>query len=163
MKMKGLFENKEGHLTDFALNQLVSGELDEMGRLEVAEHLAFCDHCLERYTAVLDGRPLMETPDLFGPSVMRALRRKVLRITASRYFTAAISACIALVFWVTGIFNVSALRPDQEKTQQAAQDAAKPRFSIAQAAGDMFDSWANSLSNLVDSIDLRGVFYNEKK
>ena len=41
-----------GHLTDRALLALVRNEeLDELARLELAEHLAYCDRCLQRYTA----------------------------------------------------------------------------------------------------------------
>ena len=39
----------DGHLTDGALAALAAGEpLDEAARLEIAEHLAYCDLCLLR-------------------------------------------------------------------------------------------------------------------
>ena len=51
---------EDGHLTDQALEALVSGrELNELGRLEVSEHLAFCDLCLNRYTQQLMDEGLM--------------------------------------------------------------------------------------------------------
>ena len=44
----------DGHLTDEALAALVRGDaLTEMDRLELAEHLAYCDQCLQRYTELL--------------------------------------------------------------------------------------------------------------
>ena len=44
----------DGHLTDEALAALVRSEpLDELVRLELAEHLAYCDDCLQRYTDLL--------------------------------------------------------------------------------------------------------------
>ena len=53
----------DGHLTDEALAALVTGEsLDETARLEMAEHLAFCDLCLQRYTDALTGTELL-TPE----------------------------------------------------------------------------------------------------
>ena len=53
----------DGHLTDRALAALVAGEsLDETARLEIAEHLAYCDLCLQRYTDALAGAPLL-TPE----------------------------------------------------------------------------------------------------
>ena len=40
----------DGHLTDEALTALAGESLDDLSRLEIAEHLAFCDLCLQRYT-----------------------------------------------------------------------------------------------------------------
>ena len=42
------------HLTDEALTALVQGTpLTELERLELAEHLSYCDQCLQRYTELL--------------------------------------------------------------------------------------------------------------
>lgn len=47
--MKELFD-PNGHLTDDAFGALLRDEpLDEMERLEISEHLSFCDRCVERY------------------------------------------------------------------------------------------------------------------
>ena len=35
----------EGHLTDAGLYALKDGTLDDLGALEAAEHLSFCDYC----------------------------------------------------------------------------------------------------------------------
>ena len=49
----------DGHLTDEALTALIREEpLGELERLEMAEHLAFCDWCLQRYTGALEGAAL---------------------------------------------------------------------------------------------------------
>ena len=47
----------EGHLTDEGLHALQDGRLDELGSLEAAEHLTFCDYCLARYTALIESAP----------------------------------------------------------------------------------------------------------
>lgn len=57
-----LFDNEalfdaEGHLTDEGLHALQEGRLDELGSLETAEHLTFCDYCLARYTALIESAP----------------------------------------------------------------------------------------------------------
>ena len=44
----------EGHLTDEGLYALKDGTLDDLGALEAAEHLTFCDYCLLRYTKMID-------------------------------------------------------------------------------------------------------------
>ena len=47
---------------------LVGGSLDEWGRLEAAEHLSYCDRCMDRYTALLTGAVLEQPPrDLSRP------------------------------------------------------------------------------------------------
>ena len=46
---------EDGCLTDEGLQALVGGSLDEWGRLEAAEHLSYCDRCMDRYTALLTG------------------------------------------------------------------------------------------------------------
>ena len=43
-----LFDAK-GCLSEEGLQALVSGQLDETQRLEAAEHLAYCDRCMDRY------------------------------------------------------------------------------------------------------------------
>ena len=48
-----LFDDETGCLTAFALQGLVEGSLGELERLEVTEHLSYCDLCVERYTALL--------------------------------------------------------------------------------------------------------------
>lgn len=45
--------DKNGCLTDEGLQALQAGGLDELGRLESAEHLSYCDKCMDRYTALL--------------------------------------------------------------------------------------------------------------
>ena len=35
----------EGHLTDEGLYAIKDGTLDDLGALEAAEHLSFCDYC----------------------------------------------------------------------------------------------------------------------
>ena len=55
--------DRHGHLTDQALEALTGGApLDELHRLEIAEHLAFCDRCLQRYTERLTDETLLAPP-----------------------------------------------------------------------------------------------------
>ena len=46
-----------GCLTKSGLEALRDDRLDDLGRLEAAEHLTFCDRCLARYTARIEGQP----------------------------------------------------------------------------------------------------------
>ena len=61
--MNELFD-REGCLTDFALRTLMEdGQLEELERLEIAEHLSFCDRCVARYGQLLEQRPLEAPPE----------------------------------------------------------------------------------------------------
>lgn len=94
--------NERGCLTDEGLQALIDGELDELGRLEVAEHLAYCDRCIERYTALLSGGGI-EKPQasVVGP-VMKSLWVRIMQNTAGRAAVAGIAAVLALTLWGSG-------------------------------------------------------------
>ena len=51
---------EDGCLSDEGLHALTAGQLDELGRLEAAEHLAYCDKCTDRYTALLTADALAD-------------------------------------------------------------------------------------------------------
>ena len=75
----------EGHLTDAGLYALKDGTLDDLGALEAAEHLSFCDYCLLRYTALIEAAPeAMKQPmrDLI-PQVQNLMRLRSFRIMTS--------------------------------------------------------------------------------
>ena len=94
----------DGHLTDETLAALARGrELDELTRLEIAEHLAFCDACLQRYTDLLAPAPLLVPAHSCRESLWVRVRRRTLRLVTSRYATAAAAVALALtVDWGSG-------------------------------------------------------------
>ena len=53
---------EDGCLSDEGLHALTAGQLDELGRLEAAEHLSYCDKCTDRYTALLTADALADPP-----------------------------------------------------------------------------------------------------
>ena len=91
----------DGHLTDQALAALAAGEpLDETARLEIAEHLAFCDLCLQRYTDALAGTELLTPEQSCRESLWRRIRARAARLFLNRYATAAAAVALALtVLW----------------------------------------------------------------
>lgn len=113
--------HENGCLTDAALRAVVDGTLDETARLEVCEHLSFCDACLLRYTALLDGDALLTPEEPVAPGVMRRIREKTMRVLVNRYTRAAAVAVLALALWSTGVF--SSLVP---KLSDSRQDAPAP-------------------------------------
>lgn len=98
----------DGHLTDEALAALARGdELDELLRLEAAEHLAFCDLCLQRYTELLEGVELLTPERSCQKSLWVRVRARTLRLVTSRYATAAAAVALALtMLWGSGRVNL---------------------------------------------------------
>ena len=87
----------EGHLTDEGLYALKDGTLDDLGALEAAEHLTFCDYCLLRYTKMIDNAPeCLQQPmrDLI-PQVQNLMRLRSFRIMTNRYVSAAAAVVLA--------------------------------------------------------------------
>ncbi|MEG2842259.1 MAG: hypothetical protein RR900_02130, partial [Ruthenibacterium sp.] len=78
-----------GHLTDCALLAVQAETLDEMNRLEAAEHLSFCDDCLLRYTALLTDDTLLTPQNPIAPPVWSRIRRKAMQVFFNKYTTVA--------------------------------------------------------------------------
>ena len=124
---------EDGHLSDAGLQALLDGRLDELGRLEAAEHLGFCQPCLERYTALLTGDALREPGADLAPTVAWRLRQKSLRVNLRRYAAAAAAAAVALTLWGSGIFHQMAPQGDELLRPQPA--ASQPARVEAPGAG----------------------------
>lgn len=115
-----LFDEK-GCLTDEGLHALIAGELDELGRLEAAEHLAYCDRCLERYTALLTPEAVEQPPHPLTMPVLHSVCARIMQNTAGRAAVAAAAAAVALTFWHTGVFQLPKVLHEQAVRQAAQQ------------------------------------------
>lgn len=125
----------DGHLTDEALAALSGETLDELSRLEIAEHLAFCDVCLQRYTLALETQPLLTPERTCRESVLRRIRQRALHVVTSRYATAAAAVALALtVVWGSG-----ALLPPADRLEQTAAPQELSDHSWAQRWSDALD------------------------
>src|SRR5699024_6291983 len=104
--------------------------LDDLGALEAAEHLSFCDYCLLRYTALIDAAPAcLQTPmrDLI-PQVQNLMRLRRFRLLTNRYVSAAAAVVLAFALW--------RFAPAPDPAALAARRAEAPRASI----GTMFNA-----------------------
>jgi len=91
-----------GCLTDEGLQALQTGQLDELGRLEAAEHLAYCDKCTDRYTALLTADVLQEPPRSAHKAVMAAIWVRLMQNTWGRAAVAGVAAVLAFAMWRSG-------------------------------------------------------------
>ena len=142
----------EGHLTDEGLHALQEGRLDELGSLEAAEHMTFCDYCLARYTALIESAPeKLKQPmrDLI-PQVQALMRLRSLRIMTNRYVSTAAAVMLAFALWRFGFFG--GVGTVQKSVQQLPD--VTPRVTVSQALGGMFDSMSSGLSNMFDGMQL---------
>ena len=99
----------EGHLTDEGLYALKDGTLDDLGALEAAEHLTFCDYCLLRYTKMIDNAPeCLQQPmrDLI-PQVQNLMRLRSFRIMTNRYVSTAAAVALAFLLWNVTAFGIT--------------------------------------------------------
>ncbi|MDO4315471.1 MAG: hypothetical protein Q4C45_06810 [Oscillospiraceae bacterium] len=134
----------DGHLTDEALSALARGdELDELGRLEAAEHLAFCDLCLQRYTDLLDGAALLTPERSCRESLWRRIRQRTVRLLTSRYATAATAVALALtVVWGSG-------RIEFVRAPALPED----RPSVSQGLREWTAKWSDSLDGAMSGLN----------
>lgn len=145
--------DRDGHLTGQALAALQAGGLSEESRLEVAEHLASCDRCVAAYSALLSPDVLLTPREPVAPRVMETLRRRERRLRLRQWGTMAVAACLAIVFWVSGVFTGSFWsRTEGEDTPSLARQTAAFVDQVSQKTGD-----------LMTRFDLREVFQNEKE
>ena len=83
---------EDGCLSDEGLHALTAGQLDELGRLEAAEHLAYCDKCTDRYTALLTADALTDPPRDVRRTVMSTIWVRLMQSTYGRAAVAGVAA-----------------------------------------------------------------------
>ena len=140
--------DQNGCLTEEGLHAVIGGQLDELGRLEAAEHLSFCDYCLLRYTALIESAPeCMKQPmrDLI-PQVQNLMRLRSFRIMTNRYVSAAAAVVLGFALWGAiaqmGVPDVSALVPQQPA---APRERFGTKFSTA--IGGFYKSLDDTFKN----------------
>lgn len=147
-----LFDRTSGCLTDEGLQALADGQLNELSRLEAAEHLAFCDACLDRYTALLAGPMIVQPPQDLQKPVWQRIRSQMFRVLTNRYATAAAAVAIAFCLWGSGLFQGLVPTADAQLTPalqlQQTEQTLERRLAFNEAAR----SASRSLSSLFDSV-----------
>ena len=99
--------DKNGCLTDEGLQALQAGGLDELGRLETAEHLSYCDKCMDRYTALLTADALETQPHSAHKAVMAAIWVRLMQNTWGRAAVAGVAAVLVAMLAVVSLFIIA--------------------------------------------------------
>jgi hypothetical protein len=150
----------DGCLTDAGLLALTNGTLDELGRLEAAEHLAYCDRCLARYTALSELQEALQDPlqapprDLTGP-VMRGIWARLVQNVYGRVAVAGVAAALALGLWQVGAFDLIFTGSEYlaSYTEKAAASTVQENdvweaptdALVQQSLGRLVDAWGSLL------------------
>lgn len=117
----------DGHLTDKALEALSQNQpMEELLRLDIAEHLSYCDDCLLRYTGLLTDDALCMPPVSCERALWQRIRKRTIRLVTNRYATAA--AAVALM--VTTLWSV-----------QLPAERMRPERPVAAAISQSLQSW----------------------
>lgn len=139
----------DGHLSDGALAALARNEdrFDELERLEIAEHLAFCGECLQRYTELLEDEMALLVPER---SCQRTLwvriRTRAIRMVTSRYATAAAAVTLALtLLW--GGERAELVRPSLPEDRPSVS---RQLDSLAEEIGDSLRETVFGVSDFFD-------------
>lgn len=136
----------DGHLTDEALAALIQEQpIEELGRLEMAEHLAFCDLCLQRYTDAMTAGPLLAPAHSCRETLWLRIRSRTLRIVTSRYATAAAAIALALTMLWGGTHLSVAGPPGQDFFQQAGS-------AVSQRVQSFPSRWNDSVGGVFSNI-----------
>lgn len=143
--------HSDGHLTDESLNALIKGtELPDLSRLEISEHLSYCDSCLERYAAMMTEEVLLSPKHSCEPRLKKRIRLHTAHLMANRYAAAA-AAIIMMMAALWGSFRLPATgrpripAPQSHVTQQLSgwpkrwSEANKKTFSKLDKVWDFFD------------------------
>lgn len=147
-----LFDRTSGCLTDEGLQALADGQLDELSRLEAAEHLAFCDACLDRYTALLAGPMIVQPPQDLQKPVWQRIRSQMFRVLTNRYATAAAAVAIAFCLWGSGLFQGLVPTADAQLTPALQLQQTEQMLERRLAFNEAARSASRSLSSLFDSV-----------
>lgn len=103
--MKTYF-NEKGHLTDEAFYDLIYGEPDAADRLLMADHLSYCNECIDRYMDFMTDDTLLTPMSSVEVSVMGKIQKDFRRQMFRKYATAMVAGFLAMLLWTGGIFNI---------------------------------------------------------
>ncbi len=93
------------HISDYGFNSLICETASEIQRLEMAEHLSFCDECTDRYVNLLTDDKLIDVKNSVKKSIMQKIHGKIYKALINKYTIYVSAACIAFMVWTSGVLN----------------------------------------------------------
>ncbi|MBQ4050069.1 MAG: hypothetical protein IJD13_00425 [Oscillospiraceae bacterium] len=148
--MNGTFD-KNGHISKIGFQALTSGKAGELTRLELAEHLDWCDLCVDRYSLLMTDDILMDAPEQLSESVMANIRRRAIAFFTGQAAKVCAAACLTIIIWCGGIFNGNIMAQGEAFSEKVAAGGISFSQSVFRF-GDAIENWLGGLS-----INVRGV------
>lgn len=149
--------DKDGHLTEYAFELLLNGGGNELERLEISEHLSFCDDCMIHYTNILTDDTLIIPKDSVLSSVMSHIKRRTRRIFMNKYATVTVAACFAIILWNSGLIGNESIIINQQNTR-----VVQGTNGLIELANHFTINMANGINKIFD-IDFKEVLFNGEK
>lgn len=146
--------NEQGHLTKEAFVLLEEQNADELTRLEISEHLSFCDMCLDDYLAYMSDDILIEPEKPMKNIVYAQIKMKLLGLIFNKYSSVAIAAGLTIMFMLSGFLTPVDYHESREKlikvestTQKFSQVTTDVTSFVSNFFGDIFDIGGRSTNN----------------
>ncbi len=149
---------KNGHISEEGFQLLIEQKANEFQRLELSEHLSFCEACMARYLEYLDN---MEELEVEIPSVHAMVYKAVQRKAGPKWkdcMTTVAAACIALFLWSSGVFHWET----NLQYQHSAEAISNHMLLITQRADDFSWKLYQGYLGMMDKIDWRGDYRENK-
>ena len=143
---------EDGCLTDEGLQALRDGQLDELGRLEAAEHLSYCDKCMDRYTALLTADVLETPPRGVHGTIMTTIWVRLMQSTYGRVAVAGVAAVLALSLWRSGAITAILGRGCDLKTILPSQTMSTPPQELTGKPMETRQEFYHKLSGVLENL-----------
>lgn len=145
--------DEKGCITPQALLRVVQGEeMSQLERLEISEHLSFCDHCLKEYSRLLTQETLMEPSKPLADHFLKRLKKKVERLVFRRVTAAALAAGFALAFVFSDAFVLTCTQFEREERLQVSQTQEEGERWMRKMTG-WWDGWIEQIFSSCDGRD----------
>ncbi len=149
--------NQQGHLTTHAFDLIESADPPELARLEISEHLSFCDECLDEYLKHMQDKTLLTPLRPVKNGVLMELRIKLFNLVFSRCASVILAASIAIILTLTGVLYRTDILRDYDRfdrVKQQDQEQQKPTEQIT-------DSLSRVISDILNNLERN--YEDEKK
>ena len=145
MAPRDLYFDSGGHLTEKALADLCRDAIpDELSRLEIAEHLSYCDDCTEKYTALLCGEVLLEPDPPVAEDSLRRIRQETRIVFLKRCARVGAAACLTLLVWLGGFSQLDSIELPEFQTED--------RMRISHEISNSIQDFTQQVSNCIREI-----------
>lgn len=157
--------NEDGHLTPDALKATAQQQpLDELSRLEIAEHFSFCDVCLSAYTQLLTDDTLVAPPQLQAEKIMKRITQKTRILFFNRYVRVSVAACLAITLWACGVFTFDYIGANNQFVASISATSASVSIQMEEWGENLRKDLASFFQyTKPDGNRLKGASSNEKE